>query len=123
VYSNVSNDKTPQSSPRPRQISAATRRRIRGLRLAAHVIEVIGADHAIHATDIPLVLLRPVNTQEAYAAAAEITAIRNRRPTLYGRRDCDNVVLQDGQRVLHAEISLLRSEAGWLAADGWQYGL
>jgi hypothetical protein len=123
MYRTPGKDQIPQYSPRSRQISAATRRHIRGLRLAAHVIEVIGADHAIHATDIPLVLLRPVNAQEAYDAAAEITAIRNRRSALYGRRDCDNVVLQDGQRVLHAEISILRSEAGWLAADGWRYGL
>lgn len=123
MYRTSGHSKSPQPSPRDRALSAATRHRVHALRLAAHVVEIIGANQAVHPTDIPLLLLRPVAALDACAAAAEIADVRRWRIRCYGRADCDDLVLGDGERVLDADVDILRAEARWLSAYGWKYAL
>jgi len=112
-----------QSSPRyfeRRPLLARHARIARGLRLAAHVIEIFGADREITPGDIPLIVLHAVNLHDAQAACREIDWVRGFRQQFYGTATVDDIIVDpnSGERVLDAEVELLRTEARFVLSGG-----
>lgn len=93
------------------------------LRLAAHVIEIFGADNQLTPGDIPLILMRPVNAREARAAAGEIATIRDLRRSLHGTVKMDNAVVDPdgGRTVRDTEVGVLRTEAHFVLCGGLRW--
>jgi hypothetical protein len=93
------------------------------LRLAAHVIEIVGADREVIPSDIPLILLRPVNKRDAHAAVEEITCIRNIRREIYGTVTMDEAIVDPdgGRRVRDTEVEVLRTEARFILCGGLEF--
>lgn len=82
-------------------------RRARVLRLAAHVVEIFGADFALDPTDLPLILGRPVGAREAHAAVAAIGNVRRERMRLLGTVVADREYGDLDVEILRAEATLV----------------